>query len=104
MADLWVKFLKELDQPKKLAGQTNAGPIRQTFGRTISTPVMVNRETEHQPLLRRRSYDEYETRGDEDAETKASVGGGTVLGIHNLAIVLPQFIVRHPLVFCQVYM
>jgi len=86
-----------------LAGQTHAGPIRQTYGRTISTPALVNRETERQPLLRRRSYDEYETRGDDDAEPKVPVGGGTVLGIHNLAIVFPQFIVRHLSVFCQVY-
>jgi len=57
----------------------------------ISSPsVVVN---ERQPLLRRRSYDGYhDTVGDAVAEP-SPVAGGTVLGIHNLAIVFPQFIV-----------
>lgn len=48
---------------------------------------------ERQPLVRRRSFDEYET-GAEESDSVAQMAGGTVLGIHNLAIVMPQFIVR----------
>jgi len=42
--------------------------------------------------MRRRSLDEYEA-GPEGADVPAPTTGGTVLGIHNLAIVMPQFIV-----------
>ena len=60
-------------------------------GRTISSASIVIRDpnAERQPLLRRRSYDEVDAR---DSQEKP-VAGGTVLGIHNLAIVFPQFIV-----------
>lgn len=46
---------------------------------------------ERQPLIRRRSLGPV----DEDGELASPqpVAGGTVLGIHNLAIVMPQFIV-----------
>lgn len=48
---------------------------------------------ERQPLLaRRRSFDEYETASD-GITSAAPLAGGTVLGIHNLAIVMPQFVV-----------
>ena len=60
-------------------------------GRTISSASIVIRDgnSERQPLLRSRSYDEVDAR---DSQEKP-VAGGTVLGIHNLAIVFPQFIV-----------
>lgn len=46
---------------------------------------------ERQPLLRQRSLGPLGEEGDvHDAQP---VAGGTVLGIHNLAIVMPQFIV-----------
>jgi len=51
---------------------------------------------ERRPLLRRRSHDELDSALDTDGSS-ASLAGGTVLGIHNLAIVLPQFIVSVPL-------
>jgi solute carrier family 45 protein 1/2/4 len=45
-------------------------------------------------LIRRRSFDEYESEpGVDEAGPVAPAAGGTVLGIHNLAIVMPQFIV-----------
>lgn len=44
--------------------------------------------------MRRRSFDEYENGPSEEAHS-APYAGGTVLGIHNLAIVMPQFIVRY---------
>ena len=57
--------------------------------------------SEHQPLLAGatavlENCDE-ETLGPIDRDRP--VAGGTVLGIHNLAIVLPQFIVRHFMLF-----
>ena len=47
---------------------------------------------ERRPLLRRRSQDQLDSALDTDANG-APLAGGTVLGIHNLAIVTPQFIV-----------
>jgi solute carrier family 45 protein 1/2/4 len=47
---------------------------------------------ERRPLLRRRSQDQLDSALDTDTNG-APVAGGTVLGIHNLAIVTPQFIV-----------
>jgi hypothetical protein len=41
-----------------------------------------------------RSFDEYpDIAGDSILEPAPVVAGGTILGIHNLAIVFPQFIV-----------
>lgn len=45
---------------------------------------------EHEPLIRGRSREEH---SEEPQVSESSVAGGTVLGIHNLAIVMPQFIV-----------
>ena len=58
--------------------------------RNFSTPNPAS--SERQPLIRRRSFDEYDTNTEDEAATP--LAGGTVLGIHNLAIVMPQFIVR----------
>lgn len=57
--------------------------------RNLSTPNPT--VSERQPLIRRHSFDEYETNPEDGAVTPFA--GGTVLGIHNLAIVMPQFIV-----------
>lgn len=47
---------------------------------------------ERTPLIRSRSYDDL--LGPDDGEAPAApVAGGTVLGVHNLAIVAPQLIV-----------
>jgi hypothetical protein len=52
------------------------------------------RLNERQPLLRRQSLRlDYEA---ETGEIPTPPAGGTILGIHNLAIVIPQFLVRHP--------
>lgn len=65
---------------------------RPAFGRAISSPNIQRVVTnERQPLLRRRSYQEFEASVIEDGPV-VPVAGGTVLGIHNLAIVFPQFI------------
>lgn len=51
------------------------------------------RLNERQPLLRRQSLRlDYEA---ETGEIPTPMAGGTVLGIHNLAIVFPQFIVSN---------
>jgi len=73
-------------------------PARPNHIRAISIPAQldqpgrVRQANERQPLLRRRSFDQIDAGHDEGSE-KAKMAGGTVLGIHNLAIVLPQFIV-----------
>jgi solute carrier family 45 protein 1/2/4 len=92
-----MEFLKELDEmpaerntDNRIATGTSQRPA---FGRAISSPNIQRAMTnERQPLLRRRSYQEYEASVIEDGPV-VPVAGGTVLGIHNLAIVFPQFIV-----------
>jgi len=66
---------------------------RPIHARNISTPGH-NRPGpgERQPLIRRRSLDEFDNLPEEDIPS-STLPGGTVLGIHNLAIVMPQFIV-----------
>lgn len=64
---------------------------RPSHSRTQSTPAVRPMASEREPLLRRRrSYDEHNADVTADADP---VAGGTILGIHNLAIVFPQFIV-----------
>lgn len=66
---------------------------RPIHGRAISSPAYPRRGSdERQPLIRRRSYDEYEG-GPDDVPQAKLLAGGTVLGIHNLAIVFPQLLV-----------
>ncbi|KAJ7068403.1 MFS general substrate transporter [Mycena amicta] len=80
-----MELLKDLSTP----------PVtRPTHSRTLSVPVPARRGSdERQPLLRRRrSFDAYEAE-QEDVPTAARVAGGTILGVHNLAIVAPQLIV-----------
>ncbi|KAJ7590853.1 hypothetical protein C8J56DRAFT_781752 [Mycena floridula] len=76
-----MEFLKELQ---------NAPPQRRPT-RTVSTPGPITRLSERQPLLRRRSQDEFDA--EDPSATPPPVAGGTILGVHNLAIVMPQFIV-----------
>jgi len=81
-----MELLKELQKP-----QTPSS--RGAHTRTVSTPDYTLRHNgERRPLLRTRSHDEYET-GQDEAEVSKPVAGGTVLGVHNLAIVLPQLLV-----------
>jgi len=94
----FFQFLKELDETpseqnsvNRIAATTSGRP---SFGRAISSPnINRNIVNERQPLIRRRSYQEFEATVTEDGPV-VPVAGGTVLGIHNLAIVFPQFIVR----------
>lgn len=87
-----MEFLKELDSPPP---QTPAAIVnrRASHTRTNSSPnllrtVLLN---ERQPLLaRRRSFDSQTDNG--GTQKRTPVAGGTILGIHNLAIVSPQFL------------
>lgn len=89
-----MEFLKEQESE----GPANAEEVarewsrRPSHSRTQSTPairpVISNERT---PLIRRRSFDENDIDGNE--QESEPVAGGTILGIHNLAIVFPQFIV-----------
>ena len=69
---------------------------RPSHSRTQSTPAVRPIPGERDPLLRRRrSFDE-----NADVAVEADpVAGGTILGIHNLAIVFPQFIVSVRLLY-----
>ncbi|RDB22586.1 General alpha-glucoside permease [Hypsizygus marmoreus] len=95
---MWVPFaiimeiLKE-GPPPPLAPATPSGR-RPSHNRVLSSPPVIRRSNdERQPLLRRRSFEEYAVSPEEVGGPVAPMSGGTVLGIHNLAIVLPQFIV-----------
>jgi hypothetical protein len=67
---------------------------RPSHARVMSTPAYLHpgvlTDGERQPLLRARSMDDNDIQDDSDV---GPVAGGTVLGIHNLAIVMPQFLV-----------
>ena len=66
---------------------------RPSHGRVLSTPIPYHRiDGERQPLIRRRSLGEHEVLS-EEVDSPTPTAGGTILGIHNLAIVAPQFIV-----------
>ncbi|KAJ7765006.1 hypothetical protein DFH07DRAFT_370837 [Mycena maculata] len=85
-----MELLKDLSTPPPSAG--SEGP-RPGHVRTLSVPVLTRRGSdERQPLIRRRSFDAYEASA-EDVPPAARVAGGTILGVHNLAIVAPQLIV-----------
>ncbi|KAK7695940.1 hypothetical protein QCA50_000579 [Cerrena zonata] len=95
----WVPFaiIMEFLKEQESEGPTNAEEVvrewnrRPSHTRTQSTPagrpVITNERT---PLIRRRSFDENDIDSNEQSQP---VAGGTILGIHNLAIVFPQFIV-----------
>ncbi|KAI0303258.1 MFS general substrate transporter [Russula brevipes] len=87
-----MEFLKELDRPPPERIIRNVDR-RASHTRSISSPNLLRTAllNERQPLLtRRRSF---EDQGDnDDARKSARVAGGTILGIHNLAIVFPQFL------------
>ncbi|KAI0269128.1 MFS general substrate transporter [Gloeopeniophorella convolvens] len=88
-----MEFLKELDQPTPEDRPTRDTSRNTSHTRTASTPNLLGRNllNERQPLLtRRRSFEDQVDTG--DAQKRAPVAGGTILGIHNLAIVFPQFL------------
>lgn len=90
-----MEFLKEMGEASK-APRSNppvAGTSARNHFRNASSPTQHRwrrSEPERQPLIRRHSLGPREE--DEELDSKP-VAGGTVLGIHNLAIVMPQFIV-----------
>lgn len=95
-----MEFLKEMEKPDAnlVRGQNPRGrsPMRRpSHSRVASTPAYLHpgflAQGERQPLLRNRSMDDSDAIADD--ESSSPVAGGTVLGIHNLAIVCPQFIV-----------
>jgi len=89
-----MEFLKELGQQPPPPRIVRVANRRASHTRTVSSPnllrtVLLN---EAQPLLtRRRSFEDQGDNG--DSQKSARVAGGTILGIHNLAIVFPQFLV-----------
>lgn len=88
-----MEFLKEREQevPEEVAPR-ESGARRPSHTRTQSTPARSGPVDERQPLLRRRrSFEEH--RDLQNASETEALAGGTILGIHNLAIVFPQFIV-----------
>ncbi|KAJ6539477.1 hypothetical protein B0H19DRAFT_361430 [Mycena capillaripes] len=84
-----MELLKDLSTPPAVSGSA-----RPSHARTLSVPIAGPRRgsDERQPLMRRRSLDAYDA-GAEDVPPAARVAGGTILGVHNLAIVAPQLIV-----------
>jgi solute carrier family 45 protein 1/2/4 len=88
------QFLKELDSPApERTADARTVNHRASNTRTVSAPNLLRSAlSEHQPLLtRRRSFEDQAD--NEDAQKHTRVAGGTILGIHNLAIVFPQFLV-----------
>jgi solute carrier family 45 protein 1/2/4 len=80
-----------LDQPP-LPRIVRVANRRASHTRTVSSPNLLRTVllSEAQPLLaRRRSFEDQA----DDGQKSARVAGGTILGIHNLAIVFPQFLV-----------
>ena len=95
----FVQFLKELGEDSEappsytaVIGPANRSQTRNHF-RNLSTPNQHRwrQNGERAPLLRRHSLGP--VGDDEETQPQQPVAGGTVLGIHNLAIVMPQFIV-----------
>jgi len=79
-----MEFLKEMEEANSTRSSIN--PVRNPMN---SHPSIGH--TERDPLLQYHSVDD-ESQGTSVDEAQP-VAGGTVLGIHNLAIVFPQFIV-----------
>jgi solute carrier family 45, member 1/2/4 len=93
-ANFILQFLKELDEESAVP-KPNPQTVEEMTRRrrAISSPqTYPDTPNERQPLIRRRSYEEYEAAVEESGPV-VPVAGGTVLGIHNLAIVFPQFLV-----------
>ncbi|KAK0498608.1 hypothetical protein EDD18DRAFT_1158376 [Armillaria luteobubalina] len=85
---MWAPFAIIMELLKDMSSPP--APIR-SHTRTLSTPPR-RIVSERQPLLRTRSLDEFEADEDE-VPSETPVAGGTILGVHNLAIVMPQFLI-----------
>ncbi|KAI0776110.1 MFS general substrate transporter [Trametes elegans] len=85
----------ERDHSSEGGADARAWRRRPSHSRTLSTPAprrnSMQEPEERTPLLRRRSFDQHDA--DAARPEAEAVAGGTVLGIHNLAIVMPQFVV-----------
>lgn len=96
-----MEFLKELDD--KPPPRTSDGRPRPTHARTTSTPLgwrshpssPMGRASpdERTPLTRSYSTADLEGANEMEYTGQGPVAGGTIMGIHNLAIVFPQFII-----------
>lgn len=95
----YLKFLKEMGESDKRKDpqvhSSAVGPYPRNHYRATSSPSVVmwrnNNQLEREPLLRRRSLTP--THEIDELADAQPLAGGTVLGIHNLAIVIPQFLV-----------
>ncbi|KZT26861.1 MFS general substrate transporter [Neolentinus lepideus HHB14362 ss-1] len=95
-----MEFLKELEEGGDDRGRNERrveqSPRRpsHSHSRVASTPAVYRRPStgERAPLARSHSWDEFDAAPEVIAEA-TPVAGGTILGIHNLAIVFPQFII-----------
>jgi solute carrier family 45 protein 1/2/4 len=86
---IFPQFLKESSSTP----ETSVPSRRPSHSRVLSFPTPYRPVNgERQPLIRRRSLDQYDAIP-EGMDSPPPTAGGTVLGIHNLAIVMPQFIV-----------
>jgi len=88
-----MEFLKELDRSSEPERPVRVVNRRASHTRTVSSPNLLRTVllSERQPLLvRRRSFEDQAD--NENSQKAARVAGGTILGIHNLAIVFPQFL------------
>lgn len=89
-----MEYLKELDSPApERSADARTVNHRASHTRAVSSPNILRTAllSERQPLLtRRRSFEDQAN--NEDAQNHTRVAGGTILGIHNLAIVFPQFL------------
>ncbi|THV08418.1 MFS general substrate transporter [Dendrothele bispora CBS 962.96] len=90
---MWAPFAIIMELLKEMSATPAEQPdSRRSHVRTTSTPG-TRSTNERQPLLRHhRSHDDLESSSD-DAPKEKRIAGGTILGIHNLAIVMPQFVV-----------
>ncbi|KAJ4478242.1 hypothetical protein J3R30DRAFT_3289922 [Lentinula aciculospora] len=87
-----MELLKELSSVAEDNSHDDGRPLH---SRTHSTPGLRNvHSNERQPLLRRHSLDEIGNDSINGSSPHTPVAGGTILGVHNLAIVMPQFMVR----------
>jgi solute carrier family 45 protein 1/2/4 len=93
---MWVPFaiIMELLKEPPAPSRSNTQDFRRpSHIRNLSTPARPSFTSETRPLIRRRSFDEYDTNPEEEEIAIKPLPGGTILGIHNLAIVVPQLIV-----------
>ncbi|KNZ81557.1 General alpha-glucoside permease [Termitomyces sp. J132] len=89
---MWVPFAIIMEARSAPPPNAALASRRPSHVRVVSTPPLYRRPPdERQPLLRSRSHDGLDT--GVQVGPSAPMAGGTVLGIHNLAIVMPQFIV-----------